>query len=108
MLISGVAVFELSIGGGARGPQTHVLHDAVDVVDEDGWEIVTGLDMDAEELKEDEGSVAGLDVETSCCCNEIVSEEALKRNRLVPVGTVNGSALAAQHRMAAHNRGSLE
>ena len=82
-LICGVEVFELGMGGGTRGPQTHVPHDAVDVVGEDDWETVTGLDIDMEEL-EDEGSVVGLGVKTSCCCKEVVNEEALRRTRLVP------------------------
>jgi hypothetical protein len=77
-------------------------------------------------VDEDEGTVVELVVETSCSCEDVVDEEAVRRTRLVPAGAAikyqypvklhvtsgshipNGSALATQHRMAAHNRGSRE
>lgn len=75
------------MGGGARGLQTIVLDDGVDVIDEADGVIVTELDIDMEELEEqeEEGSVVGLDVATSCC-NEVVDEEILSRTRLIPAG----------------------
>jgi hypothetical protein len=81
VLICVVEVSKVVIGGGASGLQTHVGHDETDVVEEDDWEITAELDIDIEERENESGSV---DVETSCCCNEVVTEEALRRARLVP------------------------
>lgn len=78
----------------------------MDENDDEDREVVMEIEIDEDELEGgsesvDEGSVTGLDVETSC---EVVKEEAFNRTRLVPTGAGNGSALAAQNRMAVHNK----
>lgn len=67
--------------------------DVVDKDAEDDWEGVTKveevwkeLDVESGSFEEDERSVVGLDVETSCCDNEVVDEEAVRRTRFVPEG----------------------
>jgi hypothetical protein len=83
------------IVGGGRGPPPSDRE--VDVVEDekDDWEVVTETDMFVEELNEgsgsseDEGSVVGPDVETSCCDNEEVDEDALRRTRLVPAAATS-------------------
>jgi hypothetical protein len=105
----------------------------IEVAEEDeDWNVVTDIVVGTEELDNEdsfedvEGSVFVLDGETSCCGNEVV-DEVLRRARLVPFEAVpkedqylplihvtlgtnipSGSAFAAQHRIAAHNKDCRE
>lgn len=99
----------------------------LEVVGEDDgdWDVAMETEVDIEEI-EDEESVVGLDVASSCSCTELL-EERLTNTRFVPSSApsakdqhqasilcnggpniLNGLAATAQHRMVAHTRGCRE